>query len=123
MDSTLTFLWGPGARVELIDFGDGDRPAVVYDITRIARFLASYGLTCPRTVCLPSTVDGYVTVTQGAGGRALWIDGGGDVDAAAVSWAIAAAHARPVVSRSSRQRSRTSTSEMPFAASTRSSRR
>ena len=88
---TIRLLWGPGGAVELTDFGHDGEPARIYDLINLAAFLVARGLGYQRKVCRPSEVNGAIAVTLGDDGRAQWVDGGGDISADDVGWAIAAA--------------------------------
>jgi hypothetical protein len=66
-------------------------PASSVDITWVAEDFCRAGIRLARAVPAPAGVTGDVEGDLGAGGRALWVDGGGDIDMSEVLWAIAAA--------------------------------
>jgi hypothetical protein len=84
-------LFGPGGYVRMIDYGRGEPADEPVDLTVYAEALAAIGMTVPRSVPRPCEVTGSVVVDLGDGGRALWIDGGGDISGVELAWAIAAA--------------------------------
>ena len=84
-------LFGPGGYVRLIDYGRGEPAGDPVDLTAYAEALASIGMTVPRSVPRPSEVSGALVLDLGDGGRALWVDGGGDISGGDLSWAIVAA--------------------------------
>ena len=87
----LRLLLGRHARITITVF---DRPGQVgeeIDITRAAETLTALGITLPRSTCPPKETNAIVNVDLGEGGRALWVDGGGDISGHEVGWAIAAA--------------------------------
>jgi len=87
----VRILFGRGGFVRAHLYGAaGDRGGPV-ELTRFAAALASVGIAKPRGVAPPSEVTGYLDVDFGEGGRAMWVDAGGDIDQTEVGWAIAAA--------------------------------
>jgi hypothetical protein len=84
-------LFGPGGFVRLFVFGRGGVAAESVDLTCYAEALACIGVSVPRGVARPSEVTGEIEVWLGEGGRALWVDGGGDISEDDLGWAIAAA--------------------------------
>ena len=87
----VRLLFGPGGFMRVNQAGRCDVPASTVDITWLAEDLCRAGIRLRRAVPEPRTVTGDVEGDLGEGGRAMWVDGGGDIDIAEVQWAIAAA--------------------------------
>ncbi len=87
----VRLLFGPGGFMRVNQAGRFDVPASAVDITWLAEDLCRAGIRLRRAVPEPRDVTGDVEGDLGEGGRAMWVDGGGDIDIAEVQWAIAAA--------------------------------
>ncbi len=87
----VRLLFGPGGFIRVNRPGRFDVPASAVDITGIAEDFCRAGIRLPRAVPAPAGVTGDVEGDLGEGGRAIWVDGGGDIALAEVLWAIAAA--------------------------------
>ena len=87
----VRLLFGPGGYMRVNQAGRFDVPASTVDITWLAEDLCRAGIRLRRAVPEPRSVTGDVEGDLGEGGRAMWVDGGGDIDIAEVQWAIAAA--------------------------------
>jgi hypothetical protein len=87
----VRLLFGPGGFMRVNQAGRFDVPASTVDITWLAEDLCRAGIRLRRAVPEPREVTGDVEGDLGEGGRAMWVDGGGDIDIAEVQWAIAAA--------------------------------
>lgn len=87
----VKLLFGPGGFMRVNQAGRFDVPASTVDITWLAEDLCRAGIRLRRAVPEPRGVTGDIEGDLGEGGRAMWVDGGGDIDLAEVQWAIAAA--------------------------------
>ena len=87
----VRLLFGPGGFMRLNWAGRFGVPASSVDITWLAEDLCRAGIRLRRAVPEPRDATGHVEGDVGEGGRAMWVDGGGDIDIAEVQWAIAAA--------------------------------
>lgn len=87
----VRLLFGPGGFMRVNLAGRFNVPASSVDITWLAEDLCRAGIRLGRAVAEPRSVTGDVEGDLGEGGRAMWVDGGGDIDIAEVQWAIAAA--------------------------------
>jgi hypothetical protein len=87
----VRLLFGPGGFMRVNQAGRFDVPASTVDITWLAEDLCRAGIRLRRAVPEPRDATGDVEGDLGEGGRAMWVDGGGDIDIAEVQWAIAAA--------------------------------
>jgi hypothetical protein len=87
----VRLLFGPGGFMRVNGAGRFDVPASTTDITWLAEDLCRAGIRLRRAVPEPRGATGDVEGDLGDGGRAMWVDGGGDIDITEVLWAIAAA--------------------------------
>ena len=87
----VRLLFGPGGFMRVNEAGRFDVPASTVDITWLAEDLCRAGIRLRRAVPEPRGATGDVEGDLGEGGRAMWVDGGGDINIAEVQWAIAAA--------------------------------
>jgi hypothetical protein len=87
----VRLLFGPGGFMRVNRAGRSGMPASTVDITWLAEDLCRAGIRLRRAVPEPRSVTGDVEGELGGGGRAMWVDGGGDINIAEVLWAIAAA--------------------------------
>jgi len=87
-EAEVEIKFGVGGHMTLHLYSTATHSAQTWDLTAAAAYLASRGVTLAHTVPRPTLANASVEGDLGAGGRALWVDGGGDLTEAETVLAV-----------------------------------